>query len=73
MSNATQKHLDSIVGRLVRYRYYKGELETVKLELRKAAFECGLPQEDIPKININDFLDGYLVANGMIQSYRLEK
>lgn len=65
MSNATSKNLENISGALLRYKHFKSELELVKLEMRKIVFDCGLPQEDIPKINLNDFLDGYLVAHGI--------
>lgn len=70
MSNATSKHLENIEGSLLRFKYFKNELENVKLELRRLAFDCGLPQEDIPKINLNDFLDGYLLANGIENTNR---
>jgi hypothetical protein len=74
MSNsAQQKHLDSIAGMLLRYRYFKNELDIVKQELRRAVYECGVPQEEIAKMSVNDFLDGYLIANGIVQPYRLEK
>lgn len=70
MSNATSKHLENIEGSLLRFKYFKNELENVKLEMRRLAFDCGLPQEDIPKINLNDFLDGYLLANGIENTNR---
>lgn len=70
MSNASSKHLENIEGSLLRFKYFKNELENVKLEMRRLAFDCGLPQEDIPKINLNDFLDGYLLANGIENTNR---
>jgi hypothetical protein len=72
ISVTSSKHLDNISGVLYRNKYYKTELESVKLEMRKLAFECGLPQEDLPKINLVDFLDGYLLANGIENMSRLK-
>lgn len=70
MINATQEHLTYVAGLLIEYRNIKNDLEDLKLELRRAAFDCGLPQEDIPKVVLTDFLDGYLVAHGVIQNHR---
>lgn len=72
MSNATSKHLDDICGVLLRYKYYKNELDIVKLEMRKLAFDCGLPQEDLSRITLVDFLDGYLLANGIENTNRIK-
>lgn len=54
---------------LVEYRMVKNNLQEINMELRKAAFEVGLNQEAIGKISINDFLDGYLVGQGIQRSH----
>lgn len=39
-------------------------------EIRELAVSLGLPQEDLPKVHLLDFFDGYLIGKGHIQSFR---
>lgn len=45
----------------------------VRTLLLKACVECGLPQADAMTIKVDDWLDGWLVARGVIQDWRDER
>lgn len=58
--------LTEIAGLLVEYRAIKRASKDLRAELIKVCVEeCGLAQNVAVKIAVDDFLDGYLVANGM--------
>ena len=57
--------LKEIAGLLVKQREIKRDLKSVNTELNMICFSLGIPQEFIGKMSATDFLDGYLVANGM--------
>jgi hypothetical protein len=50
----------------------KNEIKQLRAEMLVAAVEvCGLSREAATKLDIEVFLDGYLVGQGSIQSWRL--
>lgn len=62
-----------IADTLTEYRRTKKELYTIRTELREIGVSLGLKSEDVRTLSIADFLDGYLVAMGCVQPYRLEE
>jgi hypothetical protein len=64
------ENLNELVKIMNEYKVAKFKAEEEKLKLNQIAFNLGLNQKSIGKINVFDFLDGYLVANGIVQEYR---
>lgn len=62
--------LDRIAQALIAYRKAKQTVKDTRVELVKLCVEVGIPHEDADKMSVETFLDGYLVANGQIQSHR---
>lgn len=64
------KNID-IVGLLIEYRAAKNKAKELRTEmLRVAVQELGMDQKEALQVNLIDFLDGYLVGQGMQQSWR---
>ena len=49
---------------------HDAESKRIMSEIRELAVNLGLPQEDVPKVHLLDFFDGYLIAKGHKQSFR---
>lgn len=64
--------LQELVKTMNDYKMAKFKVDEEKQKLNLIAFDLGLNQKSIGKVNVFDFLDGYLVANGIIQEYRKE-
>ena len=57
---------------LVKNRALKKEVTEVTKELILVAYDLGLPQNILNKINVNDFLDGYLAGQGVFRKFEEE-
>jgi hypothetical protein len=70
----TNNFKEKIVDYLVAWRDNKKHYEQTKTELRvemvRLAVETGLPQEEAMVMNLSDYFDGWLIANGHMQAYR---
>lgn len=54
------------------YAAKKNEMKAMRLEMLRAVIEvCGLTREAAGKMDVEVFLDGYLVGQGSVQSFRL--
>lgn len=63
--------LASITKSLIVYREAKAKEKEAKANLVRLACEVGIPQEEAIRMgSVVDFLDGYLVANNVIQQHR---
>jgi hypothetical protein len=62
--------LDEIADALADYRWAKNQLKDCKGRLVEMAVELGMDQQAAISGYPQDFLDGYLVANGMMQKHR---
>ena len=63
--------LDRIADLLCDYRRAKADAKEYHAEMMKIAVEeLGMDQADASKTDIASFLDGYLVGQGMQQSWR---
>ena len=63
--------LNNRIGSLLyELRETSNTVKEIKSDMLKAAFEAGLDQKTAIKINIADWLDGYLVAQGIVPDYR---
>jgi hypothetical protein len=60
----------NVAKSLVIYREAKAKEKEAKANLIRLACELGLPQEEAIKMSVTDFLDGYLVANNVVQQHR---
>ena len=49
---------------------HDAESTRIMNEIIELAVSLGLPQEDLPKVHLLDFFDGYLIGKGHIQSFR---
>lgn len=49
---------------------HDAESKRITNEIRELAVSLGLPQEDVLKINLLDFFDGYLIGKGHLQGFR---
>jgi hypothetical protein len=50
----------------------KAEMKALRGEMTRAAVEvCGLTQKAAMSVDVEVFLDGWLVGQGYVQSYRL--
>ena len=65
---------EDVVDVLVAWRENKKQYENLKVGLRtemvRLAVETGLPQEEAMVMNLSDYFDGWLIANGHMQAYR---
>ena len=60
-----------ISGLLHHYQQIKKSTRELRLEMLRIAVEdLGLDQSEALQANLEEFLDGYLVGRGMIQSWR---
>ena len=63
--------LNNKIGTLLcELRETQNTVKEVRGDLLRAAFEAGLDQSTALKINVADWLDGYLVAQGIVPDYR---
>jgi len=49
---------------------HDAESKRIMNQIRELAVSLGLPQEDLPKVHLLDFFDGYLIGKGHKQSFR---
>lgn len=61
---------NKICNLLYELRETQNVVKEVKADLLRLAFEAGLDQSTALKINVADWLDGYLVAQGIVPEYR---
>lgn len=60
-----------IAGLLREYALAKNKTKEVRAEMMRVAVEeLGLEQKEAQQANLETFLDGYLVGQGMMQSWR---
>ena len=60
-----------IAKRLHEYYVARDNLKKLRLALAEVAVGLGADQQDAIKGGASDFLDGYLVAQGIIPAYRV--
>ena len=49
---------------------HDAESKRIMNEIRELAVSLGLPQEDLSRVHLLDFFDGYLIGKGHIQGFR---
>ena len=59
-----------IADTIHKHKHAKSIQRDTRAEMIKLMVECGCDQEYAINSNQADWLDGYLVANGIIQQYR---
>lgn len=64
--------LNEIADALADYRYARASLKETKARVIEMAIELGMPQKAATSGMPQDFLDGYLVANGVKQAHRYD-
>ena len=63
--------LNNKIGNLLsELRETQNTVKKVRADMLKVAFEAGLDQGTALKINVADWLDGYVVAQGIVPDYR---
>ena len=58
-----------IIEKLLACREAKKQHKIIVADLNTIAFEIGLPQSMLGKVSVYDFLDGYLVGQGIIRNF----
>lgn len=56
---------------LLDQRDLKQQLAEINSEIRAAVHSLGIPQEMLGKMSMYDFLDGYLVGQGMSRKFKV--
>ena len=64
--------LIAIKDRLWNYYLSKQEVKKARVEIMAIAVELGLDQKVALKIDVADWLNGYLTANGVESNYKRE-
>ena len=63
--------LNNRIGTLLcELRDTQNTAKEIRGDLLRAAFEAGLDQKTALKISVTDWLDGYLVAQGIVPNHR---
>ncbi len=63
--------LNNKIGTLLcELRETQNTVKEIRADLLRTAFEAGLDQSTAMKINVADWLDGYLVAQDIVPTYR---
>ena len=63
--------LNNRIGSLLcEFRETQNTVKEIRADLLRIAFEAGLDQQTALKISVSDWLDGYLVAQGICPDYR---
>lgn len=72
MTQSFRKATDYRISALLRhYQKTKNNLRKLRVEMLKVAVkELGMEQDEALQANLEVFLDGYLVGQGMMQSWR---
>lgn len=71
-ANSPNHNVLEIVSKIREYENAKKVVKNIRVEILGIAVDLGLDQDKASQLDCVAFLDGYLVALGCIQPYRLE-